>query len=107
MTSQQMKVQYKDKYLITCDRYNWVLHHKMIREKDTFDRNGKLLNKAGSWYWNELGFYTKLDTMFNKIIRIEEEDSDVKHELGAFLTIWYEIMKGMKDELAKVCEDET
>lgn len=97
-----MEILFKDRYKIQIDRYNWILYKKNILEKDSRKRDGSLSKKKGDFWWSEEGFFTSLDTLLNKIVRLEHDADQNTYDITEFLSMWYAIVKKFKEEVEVV-----
>jgi hypothetical protein len=96
-----MEIIWKD-YKITVNRYSWDLHkrHAMTQEKiDNVKRmGGKTKKKIGDYTWTDEGFFHNLDTMVNKIIRMEAENEPGTIQLSDYLIRWNNIIQNFTQQ---------
>ena len=96
-----MEIHWRD-YVITANKYSWDLHKKMVMTQETYDKivksDRKPSRKVGEYYLTELGYFTNLDTLFNKVARLETEKMKGDTPLSDFLVLWYDIVKNFTDQ---------
>ncbi len=64
-----MQISIGDRYVITSDKYQFILSQKM-----TF-KDGK---NAGESYLKQIGFYPRLSQLANALIMIDARESDIE-----------------------------
>jgi len=92
-----MNIYYKD-YRIQVDTYSWSLYKKYVVKKDTLKKDGSIHRKAGSIKWIDEGFFTSLDSLFNKMARLETEKMEGDIQLSDYLILWYDIVKNFTNQ---------
>jgi len=96
-----MEIHWRE-YVITANRHSWDLHKKNIMTQDKLDKIAKSGRKSdkkvGDTTLSEEGFFTNLDTLFNKVARLETEKMKGDTPLSDFLVLWYDIVKNFTDQ---------
>jgi hypothetical protein len=65
-----------DKYRITSDNYNYTIEEKRVYSKDTFNKDGGLVNKAGAEYWATVGHYGSFSGLMEGLSETKLKRSD-------------------------------
>ena len=86
-----MDILYKN-YKITANDYSWELFVSKTHTKDT------KTSKAGSKYWVLCGYYVNLDTLLNKMMRMEIGTSKDVTQLSDYIILWYDIVKNFSSQ---------
>jgi len=94
-----MTITYKDEYRITCNKYSWDLHVRKEVKNDTKK------SKKGDLYWADEGFFTSLDTLLNKMSRMEAAKDKSTTTLSDYLILWYDITKNFRDHVVSLKEE--
>jgi len=100
-------------YQIRCSaspQNSWDLHMSSTISKDDYEKAVKMNEKCkrktnvsiGDKTWRDCGFFTNLDTLFNRIIREETVSGNETMSLDEYLSRWEEIIdsfvKQVKDK---------
>jgi hypothetical protein len=79
-----MKIQWRT-YIITVNDYSWDLHERRMH------KSGK---NTGKSYIVDLGFFTKLNTLLDKIMKIEHSRDKDTIELEQLIARWEDVVSG-------------
>lgn len=98
-----MEITWRD-YKIKMNEYSWDLYRGRIHTQKAHDRmiaEGKTpSHKVGDVTgWIDLGFFTNMDTLLNKLMRYESGHSKSVLELHEFMDMWKGILSDMREEL--------
>jgi hypothetical protein len=83
-------------YKIIVDRHCWELYQKRVVKKD--NKNVK----KGDIRWVESGYFTNLETMTNKILRLDMENDRKSIDMYEFLQRAQELINEMSDLVGTV-----
>ena len=96
-----MEIHWRD-YIITVNRYSWDLHKKYVMTQEKHDKmvksGRKVTTKVGDYNLSDEGFFTSLDTLLQKMLRIETENMKGETTLSDYLVLWYDIVKNFTEQ---------
>ena len=102
-----MKVHWRD-YSITINKYSYDLHTVKYVTEENKKSHAYYNRVVGDEYLTDEGFFTNLDTLLNKLIRLEsmKMDNDTI-EIGGFLAIWTDLISNFGEEIKILKEEES
>jgi hypothetical protein len=94
-----MTLLFRDDYKIKVNTYSYDLYKKVIAEKDT------KTHKKGDEYWRDEGYFTKLSSVFNKIILLNGSKSNETIDARDFLILWGSIVEKFEENVEIIKEE--
>ena len=113
-----MEITYKEDYKIVVPQQSkypsWDLYVRSVVTQEVYDRTAKGAEKSGNKIhikvgdesWSEEGYFTNLDSLLNKIMRLEAEKKNDTSTLSDYLVLYYDIMKNFREHVTEIKKEE-